>query len=227
VLSSLLQALIPSMIPSMPRGARLGPIRVLRRHRRGLAALLLAAAAAVAVHSLSPAPAGVLVLVAAHDLPAGHELAASDLRQVPLPPGAVPAGVLDQRALEGARLASGVRAGEPITDARVSGASLLSTLPSGQVAVPVRLQPGAAQWVQVGQRVSLLAAPVDPLDGRAAATVAADDVVVLDLAGGSVAAPWQAGAEEGTAVLVSTDREGARRIVGASSGQWLTAVLVP
>ena len=65
------------------------------RHRRSLAALLLAVAAGIGIEAVtSPPPVGVEVAVAASDLPAGHRLTESDLRRARLPADAVPAGVL-------------------------------------------------------------------------------------------------------------------------------------
>lgn len=133
-------------------------LRLLRRHRRLGAALLLALAAALAVRSALPAPVGTAVVTAGRDLPAGHVVAAADLATVLVPRAAAPTGALDEKALVGARLASPVREGEPVTDARVSGAGLTATMPPGQVAVPVLLGAQVRPWLAVGQRLQLVAA---------------------------------------------------------------------
>lgn len=141
---------------SSPTPARERAARRLRRHRRPLSAVLLAAAAGTVVHAALPAPAGVALVTAADDLPAGHVLSAADLTTTAVPADAVPDGALGAEELEGARLASAVRAGEAVTDARVAGAGLVMALPTGQVAVPVLLAPQVRPWLTVGQRVRLL-----------------------------------------------------------------------
>ena len=55
-------------------------------------------------------------------------------------------------------LAGPVRAGEPLTDVRLVGASLAAAYP-GAVAVPVRLpDAGMAALLRVGDRIDLVAA---------------------------------------------------------------------
>jgi len=155
-------------------------LRRLRRrllaHRRLGAAILAMAAVALGVQAVRPpAPASVALTVAAHDLPAGTVVAASDLTRVRVPPGALPAGLTDQ--LTGRVLAGAVRRGEPITDARLVGPDLTDGHP-GLVAVPVRLPDAAmAALLRVGDRVQLLA--TDPQGGST--TVAAPDALVLAL----------------------------------------------
>lgn len=134
--------------------------RVLRRHRRVAAALLVGLAGAAAVHAAAPRPDGVAVAVAARDLAAGERLDVDDLATALLPPGSVPDGALAADDLLGAQPASAVRRGEPLTDVRLRGPGAASALPAGRVAVPVRLAPEAAPWLTVGQRLRLHAAPV-------------------------------------------------------------------
>lgn len=77
--------------------------RWVRRRRRLVAALLLCAAAAVAVQQLTPAsPDTTTVMVAAHDLPAGHTLGPADLTAATVSPSMVPAGSLPAAAMEAA-----------------------------------------------------------------------------------------------------------------------------
>jgi Flp pilus assembly protein CpaB len=163
-----------------PLTAARSRLRRLRRrllaHRRLGAAILAMAAVALGVQAVRPpAPASVALTVAAHDLPAGTVVAASDLTRVRVPPGALPAGLTDQ--LTGRVLAGAVRRGEPITDARLVGPDLTDGHP-GLVAVPVRLPDAAmAALLRVGDRVQLLA--TDPQGGST--TVAAPDALVLAL----------------------------------------------
>jgi Flp pilus assembly protein CpaB len=96
------------------------------------------------------------VWVAARDLPAGHRLAAGDVSAGAWPPSARPAGVVADPV--GAILAGPVRRGEPMTDARLIGAGLLTGQPVGTVAIAVRLaDPGGLVGVRVGERVDVLA----------------------------------------------------------------------
>jgi hypothetical protein len=205
---------VPAALPG--RGRRL------RRHRRPAAALLLAVAAAVVVRSALPAPAGTAVVTAQRDLPAGHVVASSDLGTALLPHAAVPAGVLDQHDLVGARLASAVRAGEPLTDVRVSGAGLTAALPPGHVAVPVLLGPQVRPWLAVGQRLRLQAGvPSDGWVAPGGTAPAAGPVLasatVLDVAAaaqdGLLAA---AGTGEAVAVLVQVPEGDASALAGAA-----------
>jgi Flp pilus assembly protein CpaB len=122
---------------------------------------------ALALHGLEPEPASTTeVLVAARDLPGGKRLEPSDLRVVALPTDTVPAGALRPGDPRAARvLATPVRAGEPLTDVRVLGPSLLDAYANGQelVAATVRLaDPGDLAAVQVGDRIDVLAVPTDP-----------------------------------------------------------------
>lgn len=123
----------------------------------GSLAVLAAVFAAQALRAQPPT--AVSVLVAAHDLAAGARVEAGDLETVAWPPGTRPSGswrVAD--GLIGATLASPVRQGEPFTDARILGPGLLTALPPGSVAVPVRIADGAAAGlVRSGDQVDLYA----------------------------------------------------------------------
>lgn len=70
-------------------------LRLIACRRRLFAALLFCAAASIAVQQLTPAsPATTTVMVAAHDLAAGHILGAADLVAAPVSPHMVPDGAL-------------------------------------------------------------------------------------------------------------------------------------
>lgn len=135
---------------------------VLRR-RRGLSAILVAAAVILGVRAVaSPAPPAETVWVATRDLPAGHALAAGDVAEKSLPRGAAPTGVPDQQPI-GEILAAPMRAGEPVTDVRLWGEELLSAY-DGRVAVPVRLpDPAAVELLEPGDTLDLWAS--DPQGG--------------------------------------------------------------
>jgi hypothetical protein len=204
--------------------------RVPHRYRRVVAAVLVGVAGAVAVHAAAPPPPGVPVVVAARDLAAGERLAADDVTTVVLPADAVPDGAVGADGIDGARVASAVRRGEPVTDVRLAGSGTASALPPGQVAVPVRLAPETAPWLAVGQRLRLHAtsAPGAGLSG-AAATGPGVPVLLLDLAddpatSGGVLGPVPS---ERTSVeaLVQVDHDEAGDLLGGG-GEPLRAVLL-
>ena len=160
--------------------------RAVLRRRRLLSALCVGGAVLAGLQATSPAPPPtVTVLTAARDLPAGTVLRAEDLAAVELRPAV------------GRTLAAPLRRGEPVTDVRLVGPSLLRGYP-GLVAVPVRIpDPATVALLRVGDRVDLmvtetdgsaarllagdvpvLALPDDP-EGSAAPTVASGRLVVL------------------------------------------------
>ena len=205
----------------------------LRRPRSPLLAARRVAAAALAALALAlalrPAPAppgapteaGVPVVVAAADLPAGTALSPGHLRVVHLPPDAAPDGALDQPELLVHRVLAGhVRRGEPISDARLVGAGLTTLLPAGQVAAPVRLADLAvAALVRTGDRVDVLAT----VDGAGAANRVASGARVL-------AAPGQDGGDDAPGaglLLLAVDEGTAARLAAASAGATLTVNLPP
>lgn len=208
--------------------------RALRRRRRLLAAVLLAAAAGTGVAALQPAPPpSAQVLTAARDLPAGHRLAEGDLRPVALPPEAVPDGALSPAAATGGLLASPVRRGEPVTDARLAGPSLLRGAADGELAVPVAVDgPLPAGLVRLGDRVAVLAGP--GADALAGASPEGGEVLVRSArvllveggeGSGSLLAP-AAGAGGAVAVL-ALDPAQAARVAGAAGARPLQLALLP
>ena len=144
--------------------------------RRLLAAALTAVAVLAGFRAVAaPPPPTVSVTVAAHDLPAGTLLRTEDLTTVPFAPGTSPDGLAPSPA--GQVLAAGVRRGEPITDARLLGATLADGHP-GLVAMPVRLPDAAmAALLRVGDSIDLLAA--DPQGGAPLPVTEAALVIAL------------------------------------------------
>lgn len=180
--------------------------------RRLLAALLLGLATAAGLRALSPPePPQVEVLVASRDLAAGTVLTDGDVRSVGFPRARAPTGLVQQAV--GRALAAPLRAGEPVTDVRLVGPSLLAEQP-GLAAVPVRLpDAGAVALLTVGDRIDLLAAhprsgqaevlvgdalvlalPPEPVGAAQAAT--SGRLVVLGVPGGSVTAVANAAVQD-------------------------------
>jgi Flp pilus assembly protein CpaB len=205
-------------------GAGLSPTDVRKavtRHRALLAGALAAAAVASALGVLAPAAEpGVVVLTAAHDLPAGAELTAADMARTALPPTAVPAGaIVDGDEAVGRLLAAPVRRGEPLTDVRLAGARLLGPDQAGLMAVPVRLADAAsAALLRAGDRVDVLAASSEP-GGPAAARVVAAEATVL-----AVPTAVHDGAE-GALIVLSASPAVAARLAAAAVSSRLSVAL--
>lgn len=170
----------PRLDPAHPRPRPDGRLARARRrllaHRRLFAFALTALAVVAALAVLRPPPPQTATLtVAATDLPAGTTLRAADLTEIDIPTRAVPDDVA--RDPIGTVLASPVRRGEPITDARVVGPSLTAGRP-GLQAVPVRLgDPAAADLLAVGDRIDLYL--TDPVSASTTAVVDGARVLAL------------------------------------------------
>ena len=223
--------------------------RLVAARRRLVAACLVGLSVLSALSVLRPAPPPtVAVLAAARDLVPGAALALEDLRTVALPPAAVPSGALRPGAPVLGRVVAGpVRQGEPLTDVRLVGPSLLAAADAaGSVAVPVRFaDPGAVALLRPGDRIDVLAVPNDsgldlatpPGTGGAppatsagaparpatgAARVVAAGVVVL-----AVPAPDATGFGEGALVVVACAPGVARALAAAAATERLSPALLP
>lgn len=153
--------------------------RAMLRHRRLIAALLAAAAVFCLGRVLAPPqPELTAVVVAARDLAGGAVIGADDVRTVDMPPDVVPSGAFGaERAALGASVAGPMRAGEPLTDRRVLGASLIAGYPPGTVASPVRIEDAdVVALLHPGDRIDLYAATGDQ---ASAMRVVTNAVVVM------------------------------------------------
>ena len=132
-----------------------------------------------------------------------------------LPAGLVPDGALVDAAATVGRLVVGpVRRGEPLTDVRLLGASLLV---GGDVAVPVRVaEPATAALVGAGDRVDVLAASPE---GGTVASVVASGLAVLSVPalGDDVG--------EGALLVLAADRPTAARLAAAAVTGRLSVVV--
>jgi len=176
------------------------------------------------LRAVTPAPPQtVTVWAAARDLSGGRPLSVHDLVRVALPVAAVPAGALRTSAdVAGHLLAAPVRRGEPLTDVRLLGPSLLAALPQpGLVAVPVRVADGsaAAAVVKPGDVVDVLET-ADPAGGGLLrpATVATR-VQVLSVPGVGD------GADSGGLVVLAASSEQAAALAQASASARLTLTI--
>ncbi len=201
-------------------------LRRLRRsvlaRRRPLAALLAALAVAAALRGqAAPPPPRTAVLTAAHDVAAGAVLGAGDLRRAGFAPSDVPSGALRSAGdAVGRTTTVPLRAGEPLTDARLLAAPLLHGYP-GLVAVPVRVgDAGVVRLLRVGDRVDLLAA--DPQGGSRAAPVVADAAPVLAIPRPAEDAP---GLTTGALVVLGVPEQAAGTVAQAGVSSFLSVVL--
>lgn len=139
-----------------------GPSREARwrrsRGRRLLAGLLGGCAVLGVVGAVRPADAPThAVTVAAHDLTAGQRLSSSDVQQVRWSTGDRVPGLLSSAAATGKVLTAPIRAGEPVTAARVRAARSWPSLPKGRVVIGVSSSDRAlVRVLQPGDRVDLI-----------------------------------------------------------------------
>ncbi|MBT0770690.1 Flp pilus assembly protein CpaB [Kineosporia sp. J2-2] len=122
--------------------------------------MLLLAMVWVTVRAASPSAVETTpVIVAARDLAAGHRIAPGDVQATAWPAAIVPPAAMTVAtdAVVGGSLAGPLHRGELLTDARVLGPGLLRGLPTGTVAVPVRVSdPAGASLVRGGDHVDVL-----------------------------------------------------------------------
>jgi Flp pilus assembly protein CpaB len=212
-------------LPSPSLGTRLDTARsavrraVLRR-RRMLSALFAAAAVLAGARAVAPPPPEtVSVLTAARDLPSGTVLDADDLVTVRLPDGSAPDGMAADPV--GRTVAAPLRRGEPVTDVRLVGRSLLDGYP-GMVAVPVRIpDAGAAALLEVGDRVDVLA--TDP-SGSAPANVVAPGVQVIAMPPADEGTSG-IGAVSGRLIVVATTQSTAEELAAQAVRGFLSIAL--
>lgn len=183
--------------------------------RRALAGLLAAVALLLA---LAPTgrPAGVPVVVAAHDLAAGVTLRAGDLTIRSWPGELVPSGALPHAAAaDGRVLVGAARAGEPITDVRLVGPPGGRGAPAGEAAVPVRLaDAGVAPLLVPGSRVDVITAGPS-----------SDEPVVLAAAASVLAVLPQDSAASDRLVLVAMPAGVAARVAAAALTEQVAVTL--
>jgi Flp pilus assembly protein CpaB len=193
--------------------------RTVLSRRRPLAAVAAALAAVIGIQAAAPPPPPTrTVLTAARDLPAGAVLGPEDVVPAPFAEGSVPGGAVDRPAAVLGRMTTGpMRTGEPITDVRIFGESLLEGYP-GRVAAPVRIgDRGVVELLRVGDRVDVIAA--DP-QGQTDPVVVATDAPVIALP----PAPEAALASGGLVVVAVADTT-ARALAGAAVASYLSVTV--
>ena len=192
-------------------------------HRRGLAAVCVALAAWSALDALSaPAPAGVQVLTAAHDLDSGTRLEADDLKRTRFSPGSVPpTGVRDPAKVLGRTLLAPLSQGEPVTAGRLLGSGALSGYP-GRSAIGLRVpDQDAAALLDPGDRVALVAS--DP-QGDDDPEVLVRDAVVLAVPTPEPGHAANGGVNSGRLVLFAVPSDGVERVAAVATSHYLSII---
>lgn len=198
-------------------------MRLLHRHRPLIVAVLAGLAVLAVINQLTTARDTVTVLAANEDLALGDELSPDLVHPVELPVGLEPRGALTRLPAD-ARLTGPVRAGETLTDVRVSESGL-PPAPPGTVIVPVPLSADASRWLRPGQDVLLYPGlSTDPLaDGtKEASPIRA---TVLAEAGKADESPMGGDVRVVTFLVTVTQGE-ARSLASASDASSLVPVLV-
>ncbi|WP_250564387.1 Flp pilus assembly protein CpaB [Sphaerisporangium fuscum] len=196
---------------------------MLSRRRRLLAVLLAAASTGCIGLAIRPTPS-TEVIAAARDLPGGR-LAASDVTVIKLPAESVPDGALSPGAqLTGRILTAPARRGEPLTDFRLLGPTLVDAYGAGTLATPVRItDAGSAALLRAGDVIDVLAATPrwdDALPPRT--TTVAQAVTVITTP--NSAAPSDS-TEPGALVVLATTPDQAAHLAEASAGSRLTITI--
>ncbi len=195
--------------------------RVVLARRRWWAAVLVAVAVTAGLQSQAPdPPPRQSLLVVARDLPGDRPLRPSDVTVAQVSAELVPRGALRSPDQAVGRSPVGpLRAGEPLTDVRVLGPSMLAAHPD-RVALAVRIGDAATlALLRVGDRVDLLAA--DP-QRSGPATVAAAAVPVLAIPRSS---RDEAGLVSGGLLVVAADQTTALRLAGLGVTKYLSFTL--
>lgn len=217
------------------------------RHRRGVAAALIGLAVLMFAQALQPPGAATVpVVAAAAAMPAGHLIAAGDLRIVDWPEQHQPAdGFADPQEAVGRITATAIDPGEALGPNRVMSPGVLGGLAgsaeSDVVAVGVRLaDPGEARLLRPGDVIDLLAARgAGPTDGeheasaRTSAETVAKAVRVLaiprpdDESDGVLGGRSSGSLDGGALIVLAVDESTSRRIAAASANSRLSVALLP
>ena len=193
--------------------------------RRAIAVALLIAALASALSAAKELPR---VPVFSRDLPAGAELALADVDLARIPASSIPDSALTEKPeeLSGRVITAAANKGEVITDARLLGEDLVSSLVGGTGAeagrmIPVKLaEPDIIPHLHHGDTVDVVTA-VEA--GAAAATPTAR---VIASGGRVVSTSSPEGEASSSTVLLALPQDHANDVAAASLSQPLTVVIV-
>ena len=202
--------------------------------RRAIAVALLIAALASALSAAKELPR---VPVFSRDLPAGAELALADVDLVRLPSSSIPDSAVAAKPeeLTGRVITAAAGRGEVITDARLLGEDLVSSLVGGSEAaaarmIPVKLaEPDIIPHLHHGDTVDVVTAvdaassPSDVGEGEAPTAPTAR---VIATGGRVVSTSSAEGEASSSTVLLALPHDHANDVAAASLSQPLTVVIV-
>jgi Flp pilus assembly protein CpaB len=182
-----------------------------RRIQRPLAASLIVMGGLLMwAQQHGPVPT-VATVVATVDMPAGHIVSASDLQVVGWPADAHPAPAASSaETILGRRATAPIRAGEPLTEQRVVGPSVLAAAGPGQVAIALNPDPLTSSGViRPGDRVNLVGqtdtGPRTLVQSASVLTLTEESATVLAVPGTAAAAVMQAAATDSIAMVLLAD----------------------
>lgn len=223
-----------------------GLVRVVRRHRRGLAFVFAFTGVLFGLSALREEPPQWAGLVVSRDLPAGHTLSPGDIKAIGLSAAAQPSNAIASlEEANGRVLAGSMVSGEMLLESRLVGPGILDGGPPGHVAMPLRLDdPDEASFLRPGDHVDVLAARRTTELAATAGTdeaesspptaeIVARDVVVLAIPGAGSAGPAgllggaSGGSTGGSVLVVSVEQDQAAEIAGAAANARLSVVLRP
>ena len=202
--------------------------------RRAIAVALLIAALASALSAAKELPR---VPVFSRDLPAGAELALADVDLARLPASSIPDSAVAAKPeeLTGRVITAAAGKGEVVTDARLLGEDLVSSLVGGSEAaaarmIPVKLaEPDIIPHLHHGDTVDVVTAvdaassPSDVGEGEAPTTPTAR---VIATGGRVVSTSSAEGEASSSTVLLALPHDHANDVAAASLSQPLTVVIV-
>ncbi|MCG7464020.1 SAF domain-containing protein [Corynebacterium tuberculostearicum] len=202
--------------------------------RRAIAVALLIAALASALSAAKELPR---VPVFSRDLPAGAELALADVDLARLPSSSIPDSAVAAKPeeLTGRVITAAAGRGEVITDARLLGEELVSSLVGGSEdaaarMIPVKLaEPDIIPHLHHGDTVDVVTAvdaassPSDVGEGEAPTTPTAR---VIATGGRVVSTSSAEGEASSSTVLLALPHNHANDVAAASLSQPLTVVIV-
>ena len=202
--------------------------------RRAIAVALLIAALASALSAAKELPR---VPVFSRDLPAGAELALADVDLARLPSSSIPESAVAAKPedLSGRVITAAAGKGEVITDARLLGEELVSSLVGGSEAaaarmIPVKLaEPDIIPHLHHGDTVDVVTAvdaassPSDVGEGEAPTAPTAR---VIATGGRVVSTSSAEGEASSSTVLLALPHDHANDVAAASLSQPLTVVIV-
>lgn len=202
--------------------------------RRAVAVALLIAALASALSAAKELPR---VPVFSRDLPAGAELALADVDLARLPASSIPDSAVAAKPeeLTGRVITAAAGKGEVVTDARLLGEDLVSSLVGGSEAaaarmIPVKLaEPDIIPHLHHGDTVDVVTAvdaassPSDVGEGEAPTAPTAR---VIATGGRVVSTSSAEGEASSSTVLLALPHDHANDVAAASLSQPLTVVIV-